>query len=536
MGGQRQGAAAPASRTGAARTAAAPASRTGAARTAAAPASRTGAARTAATPASRTGAQAQRTAPPAQVLLGSGLGDVENIRQFNKYKASFLQRIVERADTLSPLTDAQRKSPEAEEESSEDKAKAADEWISKIVDPAGNGLDTTGSYFSSKAGGSQDNSYSTGNSIFKCVKTVYRIGLLIKELVDYAGINKKTSSGERLTTGSEKWGMAKDFLDVIAQAADSITSTISAFSKLLEHLPIVGVLVGCAAAALGFVGDMVDLMHASESIRRMKEQRKAAKAAILDKQAPNSVPRASAFTEEREQVSTFRRTRTKVNKIRKEYDPVEDAGTHKSRAKRLDERIAEVKASGVPENQKGLVRDLEDYDVTRELASTNEKREVEGLVSLIFNDITGFATSMASLDPSGMGSTVGTGVSAAVAGGALIRKAVAALRQVARNNGAKGANMNKSTKNKSQRRHNLAVIMYDRIRELSAFGYKNLPVLNVGDTVDSSVSQKAFSGLPSYQTVDERVAAMGVTGALVRASSAKEMVDTMRKGFYREND
>ena len=485
----------------------------------------------------------QSPRPIVRKLANTELG-ADRIDEFRTYKGGFLQRIVERADTFSPLTDAQRKNPEAEEATDEDRAKSVDDWASATGEPIGNGLDTVGSYYSSEMGGQKKTGFPHGNAIFKCIQNVYQMGLLFKQLYDYYKANKKEHDGNRYTTGEEKWEMAKSILDMIVQLADTVTSVMGAFSKLLDSIPIVGVIIGCASAAIGIVGDTIDLIRARKSEKRMREQRDAAKQKILQEDewmSAASPPGSARFTRE-EQQSRGRASKKKVNKT---YGTTHDsAPMGKTRAVRLDEKVADMKEKrkiagiGAPryEEEGRLIRDLEDYDVTRELVTANVNRECAGIESLFLDDITGFFVSLASLDATGVGSTLGLGVTSVFTAGEFAKKVGLAIRRGARNRGTFGANINKSDKNKAQRRHNLAVIMYDRIRELSDYGFKGISVPNPTDLINVDDAHKIRDGLPAYAVVDERITAMGITGPLARAGTAKEMVDTMRKGFYRETD
>ena len=135
--------------------------------------------------------------------------------------------------------------------------------------------------------------------------------------------------------------------------------------------------------------------------------------------------------------------------------------------------------------------------------------------------------------PSALGSTIGAAVNTAVNVGFFIQKSVGSLRQKLRATGALGANQNKSDANKLQRRHNLAVVMYDRVRELAD---TDVAAINGANNVPIATARKVTEGTQKqFQLMDERIRAMGVAGPFLRSKSGFEMVKAMRKGFYRDN-
>ena len=116
--------------------------------------------------------------------------------------------------------------------------------------------------------------------------------------------------------------------------------------------------------------------------------------------------------------------------------------------------------------------------------------------------------------------------------GFLAQKAAGAVRQKMRETGAFGTDQNKSNANKRARRHNLAVVMYDRIAELA-----ETKVASIGDqaSVPAETAGKLNADTKdTFQRMDERIKAMGVAGPFLRSKDALEMVKAMRKGFYRD--
>ena len=216
---------------------------------------------------------------------------------------------------------------------------------------------------------------------------------------------------------------------------------------------------------------------------------------------------------------------------------VRDRRLGKNRAMRLDEKTKAMRAGNQGKSEEDLksVRALEDYDVTKELTQANVKRRREGVVNLILKDAVGFATSLATLDPTGLGAACGAAISSAAGLALMTKKIVVSVRQSGRDKGRRGYNINKSTANKEQRRHNLSVIMFDRIKELKSFGFHGITSEAVErDAVTAEQNNAIETGTPRYEEMEDRVAAMGVSGPLLRADSAAKMVRTMRLGFYRD--
>ena len=182
--------------------------------------------------------------------------------------------------------------------------------------------------------------------------------------------------------------------------------------------------------------------------------------------------------------------------------------------------------------------------MTKVLSRASLKRRNEGIVNLVLKDAVGFGTALANLDPTGLGAGIGASVNALVGAGFLTKEVVTSVRRKGRNHGWSGYDVNKSDANKRQRRHNLAVIMFDRIKELEQYNYDQIPVSRVEQSGTGNASaaltaqetENVRQGLAPFRTMEERVSAMGVSGPLLRAGSAGEMVQVMRQGFYRDNE
>ncbi|MEG1579454.1 MAG: hypothetical protein RR336_11890, partial [Oscillospiraceae bacterium] len=127
--------------------------------------------------------------------------------------------------------------------------------------------------------------------------------------------------------------------------------------------------------------------------------------------------------------------------------------------------VAQLPGGDHPDKE--AIRALENYDITKELTLANEHREREGIISLVCKDIVGLVASAAAIDPTGLSSGVMAGVTAINSIGLLIRDGARAARSSARNHGRLGANVNKSDQNKLIRRHNLAVMNFDQMKEIA---------------------------------------------------------------------
>ncbi len=382
------------------------------------------------------------------------------------------------------------------------------------------------------------------SAVTKSIDCIFQSVKYIKDMVEFAKANKDSSN----TTAAEKWEVFQKTADMLLTLLDTASSWISAFTTFAGTLPIIGAVIGAIGTGISFVMNAIQLHKARVSIGRMRTQKTAAKDRIRSSQGnlkglsgsttPGGTPGASPADikfakDETRTTGVFKKKTEQKFKITRSFGKVSDARTGVQRDQRLDEKTKELRSgrTGLDDKQEEAVRDLEDYDVTKELTGANKKRRREGIVNLILQDAVGFATALAALDPSGMGSGIGASINAAVGIGMLGKKITTSVRQHGRDKGREGYNVNKSTANKEQRRHNLSVIMFDRIQELGKYDFDTIKP----ETTNKDEVAKVVSGLPGFETMDDRITAMGVAGPLLRAGNAVEMVKIMRKGFYRDS-
>ena len=362
-------------------------------------------------------------------------------------------------------------------------------------------------------------------------------------------------------TGSERGELFMDVVDKIQNLLDTTMTWIGAFTTFLGKLPIIGAIIGAVNAGIGLVEDAVRLGKAQHYIDKMREQKTEAKQTIKEKQSAIG----GGFGADKEKrygpLHRLKKTRFKVNR---EFESVAGARPDRNRNVRLDEKTKQLRsqlgtsaassasggatsanpasggtasagtasAGATVQEKETAIRALEDYDVTKELTLANEHRRREGITKIILKDIIGFGTALAALDPSGLGATIGAAVNTAIGAGFLIQKAASKIRQDWRESGKFGSDQNKSDANKLIRRHNLAVVMYDRISELAE---TKVASIDNQASVPAETAAKLTEGTQkTFQLMDERIRAMGVAGPFLRSKNAPEMVKAMRKGFYRD--
>lgn len=389
-------------------------------------------------------------------------------------------------------------------------------------------------------------------TVIKAIKGLIDLGQYVKQIVEFARDNKGSDlDGRTSTTKEEKFEILQSTLDLFMGGLDFVSSIMSTFTTFLGTLPIVGAVLGTISSCISFGANVYTMIKASRSVVRMKRQRQKAADAVAandsgGKFSSQTTKKSLRHPRNGEKVNVVKHSNfgDADDVIHEDIDHVRKSkGTKKvDRAKRLDEKILQMKDSTIAKGAQGgdteeakkarkLVRGLEDYDVTRELTSANEKRVRASVTDLVIKDAVGIATSLASLDPTGLGSSIGASINAVISTGGLIKEAGTKVRQKARNHGWLGADRNKSDDQKAQRRHNLAVIMYDRMLKLKKKHSANLKT--------PSSEEAGFKAATAYEKMDHRITALGVAGPLFRAADGKnqaEMLQVMRKGFYREND
>lgn len=385
-------------------------------------------------------------------------------------------------------------------------------------------------------------------AIVKSIDALVQVGKLIPKIKHYYDEHKEGGH-----TGTERGEMLMEVVDNIQNLLDTAMAWVGTYTTVLGKIPIVGAIIGAVNAGIGLVEDAIRLGKADHYIRHMRTQKAAAKEAIKSKQGALGVQVGAE--EERTKGRGRSRQTVKKFKVKREYESVRDAGAKRDRTTRLDEKTKQLRsgmgntaanppsgststsgnsasAGASREEKEAAIRALEDYDVTKEITQANENRRREGITKIVLKDIVGFGTALAAIDPTGLGSAIGAAVTTAVNTGFLAQKAAGAIRQKMRQSGAFGSNQNKSDANKLARRHNLGVVMYDRVVELaetkvaSIEGQTSVPAETAANLTPKTQE--------TFQRLDERIKAMGVAGPFLRSKNALEMVKAMRKGFYRD--
>lgn len=491
-------------------------------------------------------------------------------RDFLKVKKGVLGRRIGTFKNWS-LTDAQREKPNSDNSAWDTAAEmyntGTDWYGATAIDAAGPVMDAVGG-FTDFAGdgkdrgwglvGKADGKWGDGEglqglpfagAILKSIDCIFQAAAYIKDMVHFAKDNKDSSN----TTTSEKWEVFQKTADMTLTLLDTVASWIGAFTTFAGRIPIIGAVIGAVGAGISFVMNAIQLHKARVSISRMRKQKTSAKERIRSSQGdlkdlPGTTtpgggqganPADVTFAKDKTVVKgVFNKKTERKFKITRSFEKVKGKNPKIDRDMRLDEKTKEMRSGQKggekikDDKKEEAVQALEDYDVTKELTGANKKRRREGIVNLILQDAVGFATSLASLDPTGMGSGIGAGINAAVGIGMLGKKVTTSVRQLGRNQGWEGFDQNKSTENKEQRRHNLAVVMFDRIVDLGKYEFDKINPEKTNEVEFSNVEK----GIPHFEDMDDRITAMGVAGPLLRAGNAVEMVKVMRQGFYRDSN
>ncbi|MEG1683821.1 MAG: hypothetical protein RR295_08315, partial [Oscillospiraceae bacterium] len=206
--------------------------------------------------------------------------------------------------------------------------------------------------------------------------------------------------------------------------------------------------------------------------------------------------------------------------------------------------VSYIEDSGLNEN---TIRDMEDYDVAKEITRTNKRRIVDLSLDLGIKDLSSFAAALAGLDPTGIGATVGASINAVVGIGFGAKAVGHMALNRAREHGHGSANNNKSETQRNLRWHNLSVITYDRLLELKGVNIDGVPETEptVGSDEDKvKETEDRLKTMDKYQAMEDRLSALGVAAAVYRAANgamgagtagagarAKAIVSAIRGGF-----
>ncbi|MDO4539757.1 MAG: hypothetical protein Q4B48_01460 [Syntrophomonadaceae bacterium] len=438
--------------------------------------------------------------------------------RLQKYKKGRLHQLVKKAGTLRESTPAKQLGPlgsavVAIAKEGADKTKTAYGYGSSLT---GSGLDTLTTINDARKLATHSKKglveVPVLGSILSCADALVTTGGYIKKIFELA----KSNPGD--ITADDKLALLKTYIDSCLSVLESVQSIIDDIGMVVGSLPLVGAIMGSVSSGISLCFNLRDAVKAGKSRTKMKAQKSKAKAAIRSKDT------AHAFTAEK----MSRGKGTGKMGIRTSFEDVADAQTGKKRSKRLDEVTAKMQKND-DAGESGVRQDVEDYDMLSELQGANTKRLREAILQMIFNDLVGFAGSLATLDPTGVGSVVGGGMKAASGAGFAIRDLARGARQKARDKGVLGGNLNKSTANKEARRSHLAANLLNRIVALGALNLDGmLPQ-------DDDKAEQVRNAMARYKEINQRVVALGMGyGPLLRANTKDEMRDTIRSGFYRE--
>ena len=183
------------------------------------------------------------------------------------------------------------------------------------------------------------------------------------------------------------------------------------------------------------------------------------------------------------------------------------------------------------QDQSKFIGLLEDYSVTKELTEANVHRKRDGLFNIIVDDIGGIVSSIVML--AGPASPAGNILSLVLTSLSGARSLGFYVRKLCRHFGWFGADQNKRDSSKYEYRHNLAVITYERLRDM----IEPEQTLDRMDKDPDNFSENDRKFVDEYlpQRIDlrDQIKSMGVNKEqLHTADSRRKMLEIMRGGFY----
>ena len=466
-------------------------------------------------------ANQQTPPPPPDRLLP------EEKRRLTKRKNSFFQGFLNKVGGMT-LTAADKNSGRPEALGKKGKAKMGWAIVDWIGDQASGAMGiSTNEGYGAKSG-------TTGvtwvDAVESAIRTLVNAGRSIKHIVEYTKTNGHKDFAEFR-------GVVKEGIDTLLNLMGAVNGILGNFKSLAEQVPIIGAITGAVSAGMSFAQNLHSLIKVSKSKDRMRDQKEAAKKRIKENQG------SANYVE-------MRHSKADPLKLGKEslhFNP--EAIPRRrwiARKKRLDEVTTEGRArlqtsgqqqGGAQQNaaaqtaaEDPLLDALEDYDMVKELTAANKHRQRQDILNIVFGDAVSFGASLASLDPT-VGALVGNSIRLAVGVGNGVKAAATFLRTQGRNRGWSGFDENKSDANKLQRRHTLAVNFFQRLQDLSKEKITDVSP----DTTEVDEVAKARQGLEKYRIMSNRVDALGVGyGPLMRAQTTRQVLETIRSGFYRE--
>lgn len=332
------------------------------------------------------------------------------------------------------------------------------------------------------------------------------------------------------STKTEAIEALKDGVSAILDMAGNVTDFLSDCG-LFKEIPIVGAVIGTLCSCLDIAMATYTVVNQGINSHRMTKQRKAlvTKSGRFAKATAGGEIDDEFRTGKKREMRTDDKNKATHVALMEKRAQLEHIANHEA-ASEDEKRDARAELAALIPMEEALAASMED-DAVSEIQHANSNRIRRGTVELL-QGFSGVISSLATIDPS-YGSAGGAALSGLTTMAGWGYRGSSRLRQFGRDHDWAGTDKNKSANQKKMRRHRLSVVIYNNVKEVGKLGLKELDPATV--KTQTAVSN-TDAGLNRFSTVRERVVAMDVGyGALLRAGTADEMVDTMRQGFYRES-
>lgn len=331
----------------------------------------------------------------------------------------------------------------------------------------------------------------------------------------------------------DKWKiveMLKSSMDIIGTMVGGLVDLLGDLG-VFTQIPLVGAVIGTISGAVDVAMSTIHLYKSIKHESRMGAQGKALATATGAKQTTSKTTTADQATGRLIRVDE--NNQAEAEPIRAEIFAIDSQlKTLKPSEPGDKPKIDQLRKERAEKREKLAAIDQKiSQDMVYELEKANVKRKRRNGMELAQGFVS-IGTSLATIDPT-YGSAIGGGVSMAstLAGGAV--KATGFARQKIRNRGWFGSDVNKSEKNKRIRRHNLALGLFDSMKEI---GRTDLGFISENDVNTDGRAKTVKAAMDQFKTVGGRVEAMDINiPRLWTAGSSDKMVGMLREGFYRES-
>ncbi len=341
-----------------------------------------------------------------------------------------------------------------------------------------------------------------------------------KDNLKNMAVNEGLDIGMSLAAlGSSAMTMVKDFREAVEGL------------KYGKTIPIIGAVIGTGMDCIDLFFNMKDAYYLWKHSKGVRKEK-----GVQEGEGPKGINLSTGKTIKDATTGKMRAMRTDeaLDHLERNAQTQLEAAKTAASAPGLAGSAKEDADRLVKERQAALddIGRAKEVDMVKEIkGAIGNRARNKGLD--IGQNIMSLMASLASFDVSGAGETAGAIISATNGIVSAGRFGTSVSVQFAKNHGLLGANLNKSKRNKLERRHHLGVTMFKTIRDTKPLGVHTMDPHTISTP---QAREDALQKIARYKTVESRYKALQISrSSLMLAENATEAVMALRQGFYQDS-